>query len=70
MPNMFTRPFTQHPAAIGESYLEHMAVAGSFAFWLVLAGCAAAVHAVVPALCEKTASNIILKLHERMTQRR
>lgn len=70
MPNLMTKPFTTHPAKVGETYLEHFAVAASFAFWLLLAGMAAVVHAIVPALCEKTASNIILKLHARMTNRR
>ena len=70
MANILTKPFTEHPAKVGENYFEHFGVAASFAFWLLVAGCAAVVHALIPALCEKTASNIILKLHGRMTVRR
>ena len=62
--------FTEHPQKVGETYFEHMGVAASFAGWLALAACAALIHAIIPAACEKTASNIILKLHSRMTVRR
>jgi len=58
--------FTAHPASVNETYLQHMEVAGSFAFWLLLASLCAALHAVFPFLCEKTASRIITRLHHRM----
>ena len=61
--------FTRHPAAVGETYWQHLAVAGSFWFWLTLAALAAFVHAIVPALCETTASQIIRKLHAKMETR-
>jgi hypothetical protein len=62
--------FTKHPASVGETYLQHMGVALSFALWLAIAALAALVHAVLPALCEKTASRIITRLHDRMVQSR
>lgn len=67
---MISKLFLEHPAKVDETYFEHMGVALSFAFWLLLAGMAAVVHSIVPALCEKTASNIIIKLHSRMVTRR
>lgn len=64
-----TAPFTAHPATVGETYFQHMRFAASFAFWLAVAAGAALIHAVIPALCETTASRIIQRLHERMTSR-
>jgi hypothetical protein len=61
--------FLDHPESVDETYFEHMRFAGTFSFWLLVAGLAAAVHAIVPALCETTASRIIQRLHTRMTNR-
>lgn len=58
--------FTDHPASVNESYVEHMEMSGTFAFWLFVAGFCAAVHAVLPFLFEKTGSRIITRLHRRM----
>ena len=58
--------FTAHPASVNESYLQHMEMAGSFAFWLLLAGVCAALHAVFPFLFEKTSSRIVTRLYDRM----
>ena len=69
-----TRPdllaaFTAHPATVGESYWQHMAVATRFAGLLALAAGAALVHAVLPMLFDKTASRIVTRLHGRITSR-
>lgn len=61
------RHFTEHPASVGETYGEHFKVAAGFAGSLALAAVAAAVHAVVPSRCCKTASTRIDALHEQMT---
>jgi hypothetical protein len=61
--------FTEHPDAVGESYLEHMAVALSFAGPLLAAGLAALVHAFLPFLCVTTASSTVKRLYARMTNR-
>ena len=61
------RHFTEHPAAVGETYLEHMKVASGFAKTLAKATVACTVHAIVPSMCEKTASTAIKDLHARMT---
>lgn len=59
--------FTDHPASVGETYGEHFRVAAGFAGSLAVAAAAAAIHAVVPACCTKTASSRIVGLHDRMT---
>ncbi len=59
--------FTDHPASVGETYGEHFKVAAGFAGSLAIAAIAAAVHAVVPSRCTKTASKRIVAMHEQMT---
>lgn len=61
--------FLDHPAQVDETYFQHMRFAGGFAFWLVLAGLAALVHAVIPAFCETTASRIVQRLNTRILDR-
>lgn len=69
MRTVITKIFLHHPASVEESYLQHMAFAGRFAITLFAAGGAALVHAIIPCLFEKTAGNLILKLHTRMENR-
>lgn len=59
--------FTDHPASVGETYGEHFKVSAGFAGSLAFAAVAAALHAVVPSRCTKTASTRIIAMHERMT---
>lgn len=66
---VFARVFTDHPATVHETYLGHMRFALGFAFWLAVAAIAALIHAVIPALCESTASRILHRLHGRITDR-
>ncbi len=61
--------FLDHPAAVDESYGEHLRFAAGFSFWLIVAGLAAALHALVPALCERTASRILRRLYLRIETR-
>ncbi len=58
----FFRAFRDHPATVGETYLGHMAFAAWFASKLFLAGGAALIHAIIPALFETTASRQIREL--------
>lgn len=69
MRTAFQNLFLAHPHSVDESYLEHAAFAGRFAFWLFVAALAAAIHAVVPRLCERTASGIVAKLYARTHNR-
>jgi hypothetical protein len=66
---MFRRLLLSHPRQVGESYLEHQRIALSFALPLLGAGLAAIAHAAIPGICERTAGDIIRKLHQRLDQR-
>lgn len=67
---MITEAFTKHPDSVGESYTEHMGTALSFAGPLLLATLCCLVHAFLPFLFEKTGSQIITGLHDRMVTHR
>ncbi len=60
----FIAAFRDHPASVGENYFGHMRFACRFAGKLFAAGGAALVHAVIPPLCETTASRKVKELHE------
>ena len=62
--------FTDHPATVGETYVEHMGMAGSFSLRLLLAGLACLAHAVFPFLFEKTGGRMITELHDAMVTNR
>lgn len=66
---MFQRLFLTHPASVNESYFQHQRVALSFAWPLMKAASAALVHALVPGLCERTASDTVRALNARMQSR-
>ena len=60
-------PFTKHPAAVGETYGEHLVFASGVGSRMVLAGLACIVHGLFPFLFERTGSRTILALHRRVT---
>ena len=65
------RLFTEHPASVGETYLQHFGVACSFSFRMILGGLACFIHALLPFLFVRTGSECVSKLYQRMvTQRR
>jgi hypothetical protein len=66
---MFQRLFLAHPASVKENYFQHQRAALSFALPLFAAACAALVHAVIPGLCERTASNLVRHLNARLEKR-
>lgn len=66
---MIDRIFLEHPRHVDESYLQHMAFAGKFSGKLLLAAGAAAVHAVIPCLFEKTASRMIAQMYAKTHNR-
>ena len=63
------RPFTDHPKCVRETYLEHLGFAVAVAGTLCLAVAAALIHALVPALCQTTASRHIARLSSRVSPR-
>lgn len=66
---MLDRVFLDHPRKVEESYLEHLAFAAGFSARLMAAAGAALVHAVIPCLFERTASNIVADLYARTHNR-
>ena len=58
--------FTEHPSAVGETYLQHARHSFQFGFAMACGSAAAFIHAVAPALCTSTGSRIIARLHDRM----
>jgi hypothetical protein len=64
------RLFIDHPHSVGETYFEHQRRALSFAGRLIGAGLGCALHALVPGVCVRSASDAVLRLHGEMTPRR
>lgn len=70
MNTLRANPFTEHPTAVGETYLVHLRAAAGFGFQMVAAGLACLVHALLPFLFVHTGSDCVYRLHERMHARR
>ena len=62
--------FTAHLSNIGESYGQHFLHAIYYCVMLMTAAVCALIHAILPLLFEKTASQIISKLYGKMTERK
>lgn len=67
---MLSRLFTEHPQSVGETYGQHMVMAGSFGLRLLAGALVCFVHALLPFLFVKTGSTIITDLHRRMVTQR
>ena len=67
--NTLLTAFVRHPQSVGESYGEHAVFAGRFGCKLLLAGMAALVHAILPFASEKTASKMVISLHDQISGR-
>src|SRR5215813_9833534 len=59
--------FTRHPAAVGESYGEHLAFASATGGRMIVAGLACVLHGIFPFLFERTGSRTIIELHRVVT---
>lgn len=66
---MFDALFLRHPRSIGESYVQHFTTAVGVGINLIGAGLACVVHAIMPALFERTASTAVNALHARLANR-
>ncbi len=62
--------FTEHPASVNETYLEHLVAAGGFGVRMLFGSLVCLVHAVLPFAFERTGSQIITVLHDRMVANR
>jgi hypothetical protein len=63
------RRFTEHPASVDETYIEHFKVASGIARELIVAGSACLLHAFVPSMCETTGSSKVRELNARIAGR-
>lgn len=63
---MIKRIFVVHPASVGENYGQHFLHALAFSGAMLIGAAACLIHALVPSLCQRTGSSIILRLHDRM----
>lgn len=62
--------FTAHPAAVGETYGQHLGQASRFGVRMILGGLACLVHGLLPFLFVRTGSATINELHTRMVTHR
>lgn len=62
--------FTEHPASVNETYLQHMGSAWSFSRALFVSSVAAFLHGLFPFLFVTTASRMVANLHGRMITNR
>tara|TARA_Y100000389_G_scaffold155503_1_gene156189 strand:- start:441 stop:650 length:210 start_codon:yes stop_codon:yes gene_type:complete len=61
--------FTEHPKSVGETYTEHMSLAFRFAITFLLLFFIAFIHAILPFLFKRTASDIVREMNEDMKGR-
>jgi hypothetical protein len=64
------RPFTEHPASVGETYAEHCGTAVYFGTRMIFAGFACLVHGLLPFAFVRTGSRAVAELNERMIAKR
>jgi hypothetical protein len=64
------RLFTEHPASVGETYIEHFGRATGFGLRMVLCGIACLIHGLLPFLFVRTGSRGITTLYEQMVTHR
>jgi hypothetical protein len=67
---MIERLFTDHPASVDETYIEHLVAASSFSARMFVASLACLVHAILPFMFVKTGSVAIETLYDRMVANR
>ena len=69
MSNPIQRLFADHPHSVGESYPEHFGIAARFGLQMIAGGVVCLVHALVPALFERTGSATIKRLYADIVSR-
>lgn len=62
--------FIEHPAAVGETYGQHLVHASGFGLRMILGGIACILHGVLPFLFVRTGSKQVTVLHDRMVTNR
>lgn len=66
----FSRAFTEHPAAVGETYVQHLRHASAFSARMLVGAAACFVHALLPFMFERTGSATVRELHTKLSARR
>ena len=64
------RRFTDHPASVNETYLQHMGMAFGFGGRMLAGSLACFVHGLFPWLCLSRGSDTVRSLHSRMVTHR
>lgn len=67
---MIRRLFHDHPASVGESYVEHFGVATRFGIRMIAGGIGAVLHGFLPFACKTTGSRTVQALHAEMVAKR
>jgi hypothetical protein len=58
--------FRDHPASVGETYWQHMAVAGRFGMRMLAGSIGCFVHALLPFACQTRGSDTVRALHAEL----
>jgi len=66
---MLDKLIMEHPRDIGETYAEHAGHATYIGFRMLGAGVACLIHALLPGLCVRTASEAVEDIQSLMTKR-
>lgn len=64
------RLFTEHPASVGETYLQHLCAATGFSVRMFGGAIACFIHALLPFTFQHTGSDSITCLYDRMVTNR
>ena len=67
---MFRRLFLDHPTSVGESYVQHLGVAGRFGWRLTRGGVACMIHGALPFLFKTAGSDTVKELHDQLVAKR
>ena len=62
--------FQRHPCSVGQSYSEHLGFAALMGVEMVFGGIWCLIHAVFPWMFERTASDIVTEINERIKKRK
>jgi hypothetical protein len=65
---MVDKLFLEHPREVGMTWAAHGSGAVKVGLQLIGAGCAAIVHAAVPAFFGDTASRTVVRIHDHIQQ--
>jgi len=62
--------FVEHPASVGETYVQHLRSAWGFSISMIGGGLACFLHGLLPFLFVSTGSSVIRRLHGSMVLNR